>query len=95
MIQTCWNERDLSLVPRLVAILGDISDDLKQHFVVVGVDQSSFGGVPRRRMNQALSELLFRTANDLLDLIARFTTTTTTTAYPLTSWDLRTSNSVG
>ena len=74
-IQTCWNERDLSLVPRLIAILVDISDDLNQHFVVV---QS----VPR--MNQALSELLFRTANDLLDLIARFATT-----YPLTSWDLR------
>ena len=65
----------------------DISDDLKQHFLVVGVQSS----VPRRRMNQALSELLFRTANDLLDLIARFvtTTTTTTTTYPLTSWDLR------
>ena len=73
-IQTCWNERDLSLVPRLIAILVDISDDLNQHFVVQSIP----------RMNQALSELLFRTANDLLNLIARFTTT-----YPLTSWDLR------
>ena len=73
-IQTCWNERDLSLVPRLVAILVDISDDLNQHFFIQSVP----------RMNQALSELLFRTANDLLDLIARFATT-----YPLTSWDLR------
>ena len=73
-IQTCWNERDLSLVPRLVAILVDISDDLNQHFVVQSIPQ----------MNQALSELLFRTANDLLDLIARFAT-----RYPLTSWDLR------
>ena len=73
-IQTCWNERDLSLVPRLVAILVDISDDLNQHFVVQSVPQ----------MNQVLSGLLFRTANDLLDLIARFAT-----SYPLTSWDLR------
>ena len=73
-IQTCWNERDLSLVPRLVAILVDISDDLNQHFVVQSIP----------RMNQALSELLFRTANDLLELIARFSAT-----YPLTSWDLR------
>ena len=73
-IQTCWNERDLSLIPRLVAILVDISDDLNQHFVVHLIP----------RMNQALSELLFRTANDLLDLIARFAPT-----YPLTSWDLR------
>jgi len=73
-IQTCWNERDLGLIPRLVAILVDISDDLNQHFVVQSIP----------RMNQALSELLFRTANDLLDLIARFATT-----YPLTSWDLR------
>ena len=73
-IQTCWNERDLSLVPRLVAILVDISDDLNQHFVVHSIP----------RMNQALSELLFRTAHDLLDLIACFATT-----YPLTSWDLR------
>ena len=73
-IQTCWDEQDLSLVPRLVAILVDISDDLNQHFVVQSIP----------RMNQALSELLFRTANDLLDLIACFATT-----YPLTSWDLR------
>ena len=73
-IETCWNERDLSLTPRLVAILVDISDDLNQHFVVQSIPQ----------MNQALSELLFRTANDLLHLIARFATT-----YPLTSWDLR------
>jgi hypothetical protein len=73
-IQTCWNERDLSLVPRLVAIFVDISDDLNQHFAVQSVP----------RMNQALSELLFLTANDLLDLIARFART-----YPLTSWDLR------
>ena len=73
-IQTCWNERDTSLIPRLVAILVDISDDLNQHFVVHSIP----------RMNQALSELLFRTANDLLDLIARFATT-----YPLTNWDLR------
>ena len=73
-IQTCWNERNLSLIPRLVAILVDISDDLNQHFVVQLIP----------RMHQALSELLFRTANDLLDLIARFSIT-----YPLTSWDLR------
>ena len=73
-IQTCWNERDLSLVPRLVTILVDISDDLNQHFVVQSIP----------RMNQALSELLFHTAHDLLNLIARFAIT-----YPLTSWDLR------
>lgn len=73
-IQTCWNERDIGLIPRLVAILVDISDDLNQHFVIQSVP----------RMNQALSELLFRTANDLLDLIARFAIT-----YPPTSWDLR------
>ena len=73
-IQTCWNERDLSLILRLVAILVDVSDDLNQHFVVQSIP----------RMNQTLSELLFRTANDLLDLIARFFPT-----YPLTSWDLR------
>ena len=38
-IETYWNERDLSLVPRLVvtAILVDISDDLNQHFVVQSV----------------------------------------------------------
>ena len=73
-IQTCWNEQDLSLIPRLIAILVDISDDLNQYFVVQSIP----------RMNQALSELLFRTANDLLGLIARFATT-----YPLTSGDLR------
>ena len=90
-IETCWNERDLSLVPRLVAILVDVSNDLKQHFLLVGVQSS----VPRR-MNQGLSELLFRTANDLLDLIARFTTTTTTNDVP--SYKLgptTTSDSVG
>ena len=58
-MQTCWNERDLSLVPRMIAILVDISDDLNQHFDV-------FPSVPW--MNQAF----FCTANDLLNLMSRF-----------------------
>ncbi|KAF8165625.1 hypothetical protein B0H34DRAFT_647411 [Crassisporium funariophilum] len=74
ILETFWNEREQGLLPRLVTILVDIADDLNQHFTVQ----------PQPRMNQPLSDLLFRTADDVLHLITHFSQ-----SYPLTSRDLR------
>ncbi|KDR84049.1 hypothetical protein GALMADRAFT_236653 [Galerina marginata CBS 339.88] len=75
VLENFWLERSQGIMPRLLTILVDISDDLNHHFSLQ----------PPSRMNQTLSELLFRTADDILHLSSHFTAT-----YPLISRDLRT-----
>ncbi|KAF8914268.1 hypothetical protein CPB84DRAFT_1811634 [Gymnopilus junonius] len=70
-----WLERHQGVGPTLVSILSDVADDLNHHFALQ----------PPPRMNQALSDLLLRIANDIITLLTRFTPT-----YPLISRDLRT-----
>jgi len=74
VLETFWTERSQGLIPRLVAILEDVSEDLHHHYILTSVT----------RMHQALSELLMRTADDLLHVISRLSK-----SYPLTARDLR------
>lgn len=74
VVKSFWDEKSQGIVPTLISILVDISDDLNRHFTLE----------PIPRMNQPLSDLLFRTADDLLHLLARFIS-----SYTLTGRDLR------
>ncbi|KAF9481882.1 hypothetical protein BDN70DRAFT_802571 [Pholiota conissans] len=74
VVSNFWNEKTQGIVPTLVSILVDISDDLNHHFTLD----------PIPRMNQPLSDLLFRTSDDLLHLLTRFIS-----SLPLTGRDLR------
>ena len=64
VLESFWNDRSQRLMARLIAILVDISDDLNQHYAL-GTPEAA------HKMNQALSELLFGTATDFLQLILR------------------------
>jgi hypothetical protein len=74
VLESFWNDRSQKLISRLITILVDISNDLNQHHTLESVP----------RMNQALSELLFRTGADFLRLILRLCKSDA-----LTSRDLR------
>lgn len=63
VLQIFWDEHNHGFVPRLVDILFDIVDDLNQHFAIQ----------PIPRMNQTLSDQLFRTADDILRLVTHLT----------------------
>lgn len=73
VLESFWEEKTQGVVPTLVSIFVDISDDINRHFVLQ----------PIPRMNQGLCELLFRTASDLLRILGRFIS-----VYRLTSRDL-------
>jgi hypothetical protein len=73
ILQIFWEEQDRGIVPRLVELLGGVSDDLNGHFAL-----------PIPRMNQTLVEQLFRTADDLFRLIMHLGP-----AFPMTSRDMR------
>ncbi|CAA7258559.1 unnamed protein product [Cyclocybe aegerita] len=74
VLESFWNEHGQGLIPRLVTILSDLSDDLNQHFTLHSIP----------RMHQALAELLFRTADDFMHLITHFAS-----HYPLVARDLQ------
>ena len=74
ILQIFWEEQDRRIVPRLIELLGDVSDDLNGHFALR----------PSPRMNQTLAEQLFRTADDLIRLTMRLGP-----AFPITSRDMR------
>ncbi|KAH9482363.1 hypothetical protein JR316_0004463 [Psilocybe cubensis] len=57
-----WTERSQAILPTLITILRDLSNDLNPHFALK----------PPPRMNQALTELLLSTAGDTLHLIRHF-----------------------
>ncbi|KAG5648762.1 hypothetical protein DXG03_000110 [Asterophora parasitica] len=69
-----WEERSPGIIACLIDILVGVSDDLNKHFVL---------SLPRR-MNHALADQLFLTADDLLRLI-----TLLTPAFPLTARAIR------
>jgi len=73
VLQALWDEQSHGFVSRLVDIFLGVTDDLNGHFVLTPP-----------RMNQALVDELFRTADDLLRQIACLTV-----AYPLTSRSMR------
>ncbi|KAF9567392.1 hypothetical protein CPC08DRAFT_740271 [Agrocybe pediades] len=68
-----WDEQNRGMLPTLISLLVDIAEDLSNHFVLN----------PIPRVNQALSDLLLRTANETMHLISSFTPT-----YPLSSHEL-------
>ncbi|KAJ3516816.1 hypothetical protein NLJ89_g881 [Agrocybe chaxingu] len=74
VLESFWNEHGQGLIPRLVTILYDLSDDLNQHFTLHSIP----------RMHQTLAELLFRTADDFMHLITHFVSD-----YPLVARDLQ------
>lgn len=74
LLQTVWDEQSHGLGVRLVDIITGVSDDLNAHFRLT----------PPPVMNQALVDQLFRTADDILRLLARLTPT-----YPLTTRSTR------
>ncbi|TFK43826.1 hypothetical protein BDQ12DRAFT_695848 [Crucibulum laeve] len=74
VLETFWEEQSHGLVPSLVDILVDISDDLNQHFAVKSAP----------KMNQSVSDQLFQTAGELMKLIGLLAP-----AFPLTSRTLR------
>ncbi|KAF8969383.1 hypothetical protein BDZ97DRAFT_1653935 [Flammula alnicola] len=74
VLDSFWDEHHQGIAPTLTSMLVDISDDLNHHFALT----------PMPCMNQALSDLLFRTADDLLHLITRFVL-----VYPSNGRDLR------
>lgn len=73
VLESFWTEQNRGMLPTLISILVDISDDLNHHFALK----------PLPRMNQPLSELLLLTADDILHLISHFALT-----YPLASREL-------
>ena len=75
VLESFWNDRAQRLFSRLITILIDISDDLNHHFAL---DVTP-------RMNQPLSESLFRTGSDFLRLVFHFSK-----SYPFATRDLKT-----
>jgi len=74
VVENFWAERGERFFPTLIALLCDISEDLNHHFSVTSIP----------RMNQPLTDLLFRTASDLIHFISQFTPT-----YPFVGRELR------
>ena len=74
VLESFWNDRSQRLFSRLITILIDISHDLNHHFAL---DVTP-------RMNQPLTESLFRTGSDFLRLIFHFSK-----SYPLATRDLK------
>ncbi|KAF8638616.1 hypothetical protein AX17_002157 [Amanita inopinata Kibby_2008] len=64
VVDTFWTEQNEDMNIRLIEILAGISQDLNAHFSVLSTLPS---------MNQSLAEQLFKTADDLLQLLARLT----------------------
>ena len=74
VIENFWAERGERFFPTLIALLYDISEDLNHHFSITSIP----------RMNQPLTDLLFRTASDLVHFISHFPPT-----YPFVGRELR------
>ncbi|KIM46475.1 hypothetical protein M413DRAFT_64947 [Hebeloma cylindrosporum] len=74
VVENFWSERGERFFPTLIALLCDVSDDLNHHFSITSIP----------RMNQSLTDLLFRTASDLIYFISQFTHT-----YPFIGRELR------
>jgi hypothetical protein len=73
-LQVSWEEQSHGIIPRLVDLLVDVSDDLNRHFSIS----------PPPKMNQTLAEQLFGTADDLIRLTLHLAST-----FSLTSRDMR------
>jgi len=74
VVESFWTEREQGFFPTIVALILDISEDLNHHFSVTSIP----------RMNQPLTDLLFRTASDFIHFISQFIST-----YPFVGRELR------